>query len=108
MACNWCKRKKNRIPRKVRVNRETGEQEFVYNSTSDDFGVLCCDSVPDARGDSNSTMSKITPKYTEIVGFSLVLPHFRFIEDKDGYKQKVLIRHWKVRLLVELDCGNTF
>lgn len=41
--------KKNRIPRKVRVNRETGEQEFVYNSTSDDFGVLCCDSVPDAR-----------------------------------------------------------
>ena len=56
--------------------------------------------------DSNSTMSEISRKYTEIVCFSLVLPHFRFIEDKDGYKQKVLIRHRKVRLLVELDCGN--
>ena len=53
-------------------------------------------------------MSEISRKYTEIVCFSLVLPHFRFVEDKDGYKQKVLIRHRKVRLLVELDCGNTF
>ena len=100
--------KKNRVPRKVRVNRETGEQEFVCNSTSDGFGTLCCDSSTDTRGDSNSTMSEISRKYTEIVCFSLVLPHFRFIEDKDGYKQKVLIRHRKVRLLVELDCGNTF
>ena len=53
-------------------------------------------------------MSEISRKYTEIVCFSLVLPHFRFIEAKDGFKKKRLIRHRKVRLLVELDCGNIF
>ena len=47
--------KKNRVPRKVRINRETGEQEFVCNSASDGFGTLCCDSLNDARGDACST-----------------------------------------------------
>ena len=78
----------------------------VQDEHISDFGIY----VPpnQTRGDAGSTMSEISQKYTEIVCFSLVLPHFRFIEDKDGYKQKVLIRHRKVRLLVELDCGNTF
>ena len=52
--------KKNRVPRKVRVNRETGEQEFVCNSTSDGFGTLCCDSSTDTRGNSCSTFPKKT------------------------------------------------
>ena len=55
--------KKNRVPRKVRVNRETGEQEFVCNSTSDGFGTLCCDSSNDTRGDSNNAMSKMRQKW---------------------------------------------
>ena len=50
--------KKNRVPRKVRVNRETGEQEFVCNSTSDGFGTLCCDSSNDARGDAGLPCSQ--------------------------------------------------
>ena len=54
--------KKNRVPRKVRVNRETGEQEFVCNSTSDGFGTLCCDSSTDTRRDSCSTTTKIGRK----------------------------------------------
>ena len=64
--------KKNRIPRKVRVNRETGEQEFVCNSTSDDFGVLCCDSVPDARRVRRSSVTKISdfdPKMALFLAF---------------------------------------
>jgi hypothetical protein len=98
--------KKNRVPRKVRVNRETGEQEFVCNSTSDGFGTLCCDS-PDARLDSNSTMSEISRKYTEILYFPIVFPHFVFMEDADGYKQKVLKKHATVHIVVNLVTGNT-
>ena len=50
--------KKNRVPRKVRVNRETGEQEFVCTSASGEFGALCCDSTPDARGDARLPCSQ--------------------------------------------------
>ena len=52
--------KKNRVPRKVRINRETGEQEFVCNSASDGFGTLCCDSLNDARGNVGSIIAQKT------------------------------------------------
>ena len=54
--------KKNRGPRKVRVNRETGEQEFVCTSASGEFGALCCDSTPDARRNAGLPCKKIITK----------------------------------------------
>ncbi len=42
------------------------------------------------RRDASSTTTKITQKYTEILYFPIVFPRFVFMEDADGYKQKVL------------------
>ena len=64
-------------------------------------------SINQTRRDSSSTTTKITPKYTEILYFPIVFPHFVFMEDADGYKQKVLKKHATVHIVVNLVTGNT-
>ena len=63
--------------------------------------------INQTRRDSSSTTTKITPKYTEILYFPIVFPHFVFMEDADGYKQKVLKKHATVHIVANLVTGNT-
>ncbi len=46
-------------------------------------------------------------KYTEILSFPMFSPHFAFLEDEEGYKYKEIRQYRTIRVLVELDCGNT-
>ena len=59
------------------------------------------------RGNIISATTERRVKYTEILTFSMFSRHFAFNVDKHGYREKVLKTTRTVRLLVQLDCGNT-
>ena len=79
----------------------------MCNSTSDGFGTLCCDSSNDARGNACSTTTKIGRKYTEILHFPIYFPHFRFVQNEEGWDEKQFSDFCTVRILVQLGTGNT-
>ncbi len=81
--------------------------QIIADKLIEDIDADDYDGVVIARRDSSSTTTKITPKYTEILYFPIVFPHFVFVEDADGYKQKVLKKHATVHIVVNLVTGNT-
>ena len=64
-------------------------------------------STNQTRRDFGSATSQRRVKYTEILSFSMFSRHFAFNVDKHGYREKILKTTRTVRLLVQLDCGNT-
>ena len=63
--------------------------------------------VYDTRRDYGSATSKLEQKYAEIALFELFYPHFIFCVDEHGYREKVTKQFRTVRIVIELDCGNT-
>ena len=61
----------------------------------------------DTRRDYGSATSKLEQKYAEIATFELFYPHFIFSVDEHGYREKVTKQFRTVRIVIELDCGNT-
>ena len=61
----------------------------------------------DTRGDSCSTTTKIGRKYTEILHFPMYFPHFRFVQNEEGWDEKQFSDFCTVRILVQLGTGNT-
>ena len=59
------------------------------------------------RRDYGSATSKLEQKYAEIALFELFYPHFIFCVDEHGYREKVTKQFRTVRIVIELDCGNT-
>ena len=60
-----------------------------------------------ARRDYGSATSQLGQKYAEIATFELFYPHFIFCVDEHGYREKVTKQFRTVRIVIELDCGNT-
>ena len=52
-------------------------------------------------------MSEIGQKYAEIAAFELFYPHFIFIVDEHGYREKVTKQFRTVRIGIKPNCGNT-
>jgi hypothetical protein len=61
----------------------------------------------DTRRDASSTTTKIGRKYTEILHFPMYFPHFRFIQNEEGWDEKQFSDFCTVRILVQLGTGNT-
>lgn len=59
------------------------------------------------RRDYGSATPQSGQKYAEIAIFELFYPHFIFIVDEHGYREKVTKQFRTVRIVIELDCGNT-
>ena len=52
-------------------------------------------------------MPQLGQKYAEIAVFELFYPHFIFCVDEHGYREKVTKQFRMVKIVIELDCGNT-
>ena len=68
---------------------------------------LCLKETCASRRDYGSATPDLGQKYAEIAAFELFHPHFIFCVDEHGYREKVTKQFRTVRIVIELDCGNT-
>ncbi len=48
----------------------------------------------------------MSSKYVEILSFKLFEPHVSFSSKGDKIRNKVVIDHYEVSVLIELECGD--